>query len=182
LYTLVPCSTIISSMKAIVRFDTGVTQLVQKKLKSLDPIMRAVTFCGNTLPVIITLGIGYIVGGDNVRRAFVFIAFCILINVGLKQFIHRPRPDTLYVSLMRFKTHSFPSGHAFGSFTAYGFISYLALVYSNGIRSAVFAGLLWLLIISVGISRVYLGAHYPTDVLGGWILGFLCLIMAVSVF
>ena len=142
--------------------------------------MSGVTLIGNTLPVFTALFIGYIVAGDRLEKVFIFIGFSILINSALKQFIHRPRPDTIYVSKMRFKTHSFPSGHAFGTILAYGFLTYLLVTHLNNPLGYLLGGLIYILIVLVGISRVYLGAHYPTDVIGGWIFGLACLFLATS--
>jgi membrane-associated phospholipid phosphatase len=168
-------------MKAIVRFDTEVTEWVQSMPGWFSPIMNITTLLGSAVAVFITLGSGYLLS-DTKKGAFIFIAVAVLLNFALKQFIHRPRPDTLYVSLMRFKTHSFPSGHAFGSITAYGFVSYLGLLHLQTPLNILLAGLLWLLIIFIGLSRIYLGAHYTTDVIGGWILGSLCVMLVVKLF
>jgi undecaprenyl-diphosphatase len=168
-------------MKAIVRFDTEVTEWVQSMPGWFSPIMNTTTLLGSAVAVFITLGSGYLLS-DTKKGAFIFIAVAVLLNFALKQFIHRPRPDTLYVSLMRFKTHSFPSGHAFGSITAYGFVSYLGLLHLQTPLNILLAGLLWLLIIFIGLSRIYLGAHYTTDVIGGWILGSLCVMLVVKLF
>lgn len=94
-----------------------------------------------------------------------------LANSLLKHFIHRTRPDTLYVSEMYFKTSSFPSGHAFGSTVVCGLLFYLSLKYLPEPWNLVAAASLGAFIFLVGVSRIYLGAHYPTDVIAGWILG-----------
>lgn len=94
-----------------------------------------------------------------------------LANSLLKHFIHRTRPDTLYVSEMYFKTSSFPSGHAFGSTVICGLLLYLSLKYLPEPWSLVTTASLGAFIFLVGVSRIYLGAHYPTDVIAGWILG-----------
>jgi undecaprenyl-diphosphatase len=167
-------------MNQIVRFDESVTRIIQRFPRRFKPFIFAITLCGGTTPIFITLSIGYWQSGSSVKKAFVFIAVAILFNTALKQFLHRPRPDTLYVTLMRFKTHSFPSGHAFGSFVMYGFIAYLAILNLTLALGLLVAALTWTLIILIGISRVYLGAHYPTDVIGGWIFGGFCLAIAIS--
>ncbi|WP_020179116.1 phosphatase PAP2 family protein [Methylopila sp. M107] len=94
-----------------------------------------------------------------------------LLNTALKIGFARPRPD-LVDHLVQVQSLSFPSGHAMSSAVIYLTIGAL-LAQSEprwAIRGYIFAvaGLLTLLI---GVSRVYLGVHYPTDVLAGWALG-----------
>jgi undecaprenyl-diphosphatase len=165
-------------MDAVVRFDKKVTQVIQGFPSWVRPVMVLSTFSGNIFPIFVTLCLLYLFGSVNSRIAVVFIGLAILLNTALKQFIHRPRPDTLYVSLMRFKTHSFPSGHAFGTMTTYGLVALLAFSNLSQPLNILAPILLYLLIVLVGLSRVYLGAHYPTDVIGGWILGLVCLEVA----
>jgi undecaprenyl-diphosphatase len=166
-------------MNTIVRFDKFVTGRLQNFPKWIRPIMIAATLTGNFVPIFTALLACYLFGSVNSRIAIAFLALAILLNTALKQFIHRPRPDTLYVSLMRFKTHSFPSGHAFGTITTYGFVAYLSATHLLLPINILVPLLLGMLIVLVGASRVYLGAHYPTDVIGGWILGILCLTGAI---
>ena len=92
-------------------------------------------------------------------------------NAGLKSILHRPRPE-LVPHLAVVSNASFPSGHAMISAAIYLTIAAM-LSETQPKRSAriflmVFAGLLVLLI---GCSRVYLGVHWPSDVLAGWCLG-----------
>lgn len=92
------------------------------------------------------------------------IALCFLItNVGLKNIVARPRPYTQIAELM-ILTHpetsfSFPSGHTANSF-AIALIYYRMLPKKYGITAVVLATL-------IGLSRLYIGVHYPTDVIGG---------------
>lgn len=93
------------------------------------------------------------------------IALCFLItNVGLKNIVARPRPYTQIAELM-ILTHpessfSFPSGHTANSF-AVALIYFRMLPKKYGITAVVLATL-------IGLSRLYIGVHYPTDVIGGF--------------
>ena len=84
----------------------------------------------------------------------------------LKLFFHRPRPDQQLVTA---HGYSFPSGHAFSAVIVYGFLIYVTwkLIKAETLRFIIFSVSI-LLIILVGISRVYLNVHWLTDVLGGY--------------
>ena len=89
-----------------------------------------------------------------------------LVSHLLKLAFHRPRPP-LFFGLAPAETFSFPSGHAFVGTVFYGLLAGIfAEFYSRRRVEAIAAALLTVLLI--GLSRVYLGYHYPTDVIGGW--------------
>jgi undecaprenyl-diphosphatase len=84
----------------------------------------------------------------------------------LKLAFHRPRPPVFF-GLSPAENYSFPSGHAFVGTVFYGLLAgILAEFYSRRRKEAIAAAVLTVLL--VGFSRVYLGYHYPTDVIGGW--------------
>ena len=88
----------------------------------------------------------------------------------LKEIIHRARPDTIFQAYLE-TGFSFPSGHATMSFALYGFLTWLAwrLTQRNRWRFAALA-IAILFIGTIGFSRAYLGVHYVSDVLGGFLI------------
>lgn len=90
----------------------------------------------------------------------------------IKSLTKRQRPQTLYVERMRLKSYSFPSGHAYGSLLVFGFYAFLI---GNPLAWVAAAAAVFL----IGLSRVYLTAHFPSDVLAGWLLGALILALIV---
>jgi membrane-associated phospholipid phosphatase len=91
-----------------------------------------------------------------------------VLNAGLKLVFHRPRPELAFVQL---DTYSFPSGHAAGSAAIYGALAYLSARRLTGAGRVVPSILAVILVAAVGFSRLYLGAHYLSDVLAGFSLG-----------
>lgn len=89
----------------------------------------------------------------------------------LKIAFDRPRPD-FTERLVRVTDLSFPSGHAFGAAAIYAFLVIYAFTHLRGaVERAFAAGFATALIVLVGVSRIYLGAHHTTDVLGGLAAG-----------
>jgi undecaprenyl-diphosphatase len=95
----------------------------------------------------------------------------------IKHAVQRPRPSTDVLNIT-LHSYSFPSGHALGSTLMYGFLSVLAynMIPSKKWRNITISGLVFLIML-ISLSRVYLGFHFPTDVLGGIAAGVIWLLL-----
>lgn len=95
----------------------------------------------------------------------------LLASTGLKIAIGRERPDVVGHAALTF-TASFPSGHAFlSAVTLLGIAGFVGLASHRDDIKRLCAALAWVMIVLIGLSRIYLGVHWPTDVIGGWCLG-----------
>lgn len=103
------------------------------------------------------------------------------IDYVLKTTVHRSRPEYA-AAFLHGTSYSFPSGHAMGSLIGYGFLAYALVATVKRAaehRRMVFA-LAILMTLLVGVSRVYLDVHYPSDVAGGWAAGFAWLAICIT--
>jgi undecaprenyl-diphosphatase len=108
-----------------------------------------------------------------------------LVHYVIKRLVERARPDEA-MWLIPEDGFSFPSGHANASFVFYLFLMILLRRYfiiggSYGAANLVSVAMP-LLVAVIGASRIYLGVHYPTDIIGGWLLGSILLIIVVSLY
>ena len=114
--------------------------------------------------------VGLMVGGS-------LLGSLVFNNMIIKNIVARPRPYRMMEELMILipepGEYSFPSGHTSSSFAA-GVVLYLMLPKKYGIPAMVLAFL-------IGISRLYVGVHYPTDVLGGMVMGTLLAVATVKI-
>lgn len=93
--------------------------------------------------------------------------------------LHRPRP--VGVAVYTEQSFSFPSGHSIFAVALYGFLAYIAIRYARLWRSKIYIAFFGLLVIFlIGLSRLYVGVHYFSDVWGGYLMGLLWLIIGIS--
>lgn len=160
-------------------FDDPVREFIYSlRSDTLTVIMKIITYMGNwqivTLLCIVLLAIKKTrcTYGVPVAAGAIFVT---VLNKVIKSIVARPRPD-VSLHLIEQGGMSFPSGHAITSMFVYGMLIYLLYVGLQNMQSRrdivriVLMIILAIPMIFVGVSRVYLGVHYPTDVLAGWCL------------
>ena len=142
----------------------------------LTPVMKAITYMGNwqTITVICLILLAFrktrLTYGVPLSIGALFVS---LANKGIKAIVMRPRPDQA-MFLIEQGGWSFPSGHSITSMFFYGMAIWLIRRNVTDPRLAdILTVLLAIPMVLIGVSRVYLGVHYPTDVLAGWCLGVL---------
>lgn len=142
----------------------------------LSGIMRDITALGGlaVLTFIVAVAALYLVlVGKRAAALFVVLAVTggTLLSHGLKMLFARPRPDLIPLAPVEL-TASFPSGHAMISAVTYLTLGVLLTRLDAPRRvHAFFIAVAVVMTVMIGISRVYLGVHWPTDVLAGWCLG-----------
>ncbi|BAZ08427.1 hypothetical protein NIES4071_02320 [Calothrix sp. NIES-4071] len=170
--------------KEAFKFDTTfLLWLHQFSNPSLDNLMLFITNLGNPTTVVIVgiITIAILWWCRYRLETLVFILSCLgglILNTGLKLFFSKTRPQ-LWKQLITEISFSFPSGHALGSMVLYGFIAYL-LAFHYPKFSALIYTLAVILIGAIGLSRLYLGVHWPTDIIAGFGVGFLWLMICIT--
>jgi len=153
----------------------------------LEEVARDLTAMGGIAAITLITGavVGFLwLSGKPGEMAFVLVATVggLLLSLALKDLYHRPRPE-LVPHLSQVYTSSFPSGHSMLSAVVYLTQGTLLSRFVTKRRLKIyFICVAMVLTILVGISRVFMGVHYPTDVLAGWCAGLtwalLCWIVA----
>ncbi len=163
--------------KALKQFDTAIIESIQGMISApLTTFFLAVTFIGSVkgVSIITIIFFCYLF----YRRNYLYGLYLIIsVGVGagilnklLKAFFQRERPDMLRI--VSESGFSFPSGHAMGSVILFGGIA-LILYKMNGMVKLTIVCMVMAatLIIIIGLSRIYLGVHYPTDIIAGYVAG-----------
>ncbi len=165
-------------------FDETIAAWINQIPSFLSPVMVAASFVGHPV-VVISLAVisaiaAWVKGYSLVAYAMLATIVALGGNTILKYIFHRTRPETIYVENMKIQSYSFPSGHAFGATVFYGLLAYLAYVHLPSPWNIIIPAVLVAVILLVGISRVYLGAHFPSDVVMAWIVGVISLAIIIK--
>lgn len=147
-----------------------------------DALMRILTTIGSAtvvLPVAIAV-IAWAYARRDRRAAHILVATTAgteLLNVVLKHAFERARPN-LFTEIATLHTYSFPSGHSMGSAAIYGVTAVVAVRLHRPLLVPLLV-LTPLVVLGVGLSRIFLGVHWPTDVAAGFAAGALIVVFAI---
>ena len=170
----------IVNSEPMVQVDTAFTQWVfQARTAGVSHFFYGVTWLGSIYATVSALVVASIVLFGQHKRRNVFILWFIVIGMGAsvqlgKRTFVRARP--LKVAYYPETGYSFPSGHSATAMAMYGLLGYWLIRGARRNRGLIGVGAVTL-VLAVGFSRIYLGVHFLSDVLGGYLLG-ICWVIA----
>jgi len=161
-----------ADMDAIFQWGLDFIMMIQQiNSPLLDSFFRAITSLGDELFYLLLFSfllwcVDFYLG---IRVGILFL-LSVYVNTGLKEIFQQPRPFEILPEIQKAQAsgYGFPSGHAQSSLVVWGSIAYWK-------KQIWIRNLSALLILLIGFSRIYLGVHFPTDILGGWLFGGLIL-------
>lgn len=166
-------------------FDVGISHFVQQfRSPTLDTVMIIISAFGNlaiaSACVIITALLFFLFKYKREAAFIMAISLTGLVTLSLKRLFNRPRPTDEHVTLIEtYKNHSFPSGHTLSYVVFFGFL----IILMKNLKSIpatlrnIVTGFSVIMFIIGPVSRIYLGAHWFTDILGGMLIGLSCLLV-----
>lgn len=172
-------------------FDLAVTKNIQQiNYFWFNNLMVFISFLGNIWPGMISVGLVlfiFIILKKKYDALFLFISSigAGLISESLKTLVARSRPDpSLIIQFGKYiRNDSFPSGHVLFFIGFYGFLLFLAFFkLKQGYLRSLLIFIISSLILLVGVSRIYLGAHWFSDVLGAYLIGTVWIFVVVLLY
>lgn len=159
--------------------DIGYNIISKLRSNNMDKIVKFITNIGGTIVIgVVTIISLFIFRNKKINICIVLnlLGIVVLNNVIIKNIIGRDRPNGINIITEAGK--SFPSGHSAVSMVVYGYLIYLTYNYiKNKKIKYLLISILSILILVVGLTRIYLGVHYTSDVLGGYLLGIVYLLL-----
>ena len=162
-------------LRSLIPWGTEVIVWVQSfSNPTLDTVFQAITFLGNEEFYLIVLPLVYWCLHKQIGVELAFLSMLSAwFNSVVKYLFKIPRPSDPRIRILVEETSpSFPSGHAQGAVVNWGYLAYR-------FRKPAFWVVAILVMLSVGLSRIVLGVHFPQDMLGGWLIGLVLLIVYV---
>ncbi|MEP2279013.1 phosphatase PAP2 family protein [Maribacter sp.] len=174
--------------ETLATYDTSITDyIISYRAPTLTSYLKFMTYVGDIYGYLIVLTIFLLLSllvfkrWKYVVQATLILALATISNMILKRFIDRARPGIEH--LVSVETLSYPSGHAMSAMAFYGFLIFLVTKFNiQKVIKYILIAVLILVILSIGISRIYLGVHFPSDIAGGFIAGFIWVVFCVLVF
>jgi undecaprenyl-diphosphatase len=171
------------------RIDLLITQAFQSyKGAVFDALMRGMSWVGFVpqvdLLIVLMIAILFLLGLRWEAVAAIFAALGPVVGSLVKLIVARPRPSSDLVHVLRrLDTLSFPSGHVLLATAFYGFVAFLIYaLLKPGLLRTILLVIFGLFIALMGPSRIYLGQHWFSDVMGAYVLGSLWLALSVRVY
>ncbi|MGB7784857.1 MAG: phosphatase PAP2 family protein [Salinimicrobium sp.] len=169
-------------------YDDAVTNfIISWRSPGLNHFFQSVTDLGDVYAYIVVTTIAVAFFFFKLKnKKFIFQLLGVLVlsavsNIALKQVINRARPTIEHMVVV--KTLSYPSGHAMSAMAFYGFLIYLSFrIKMSRLLRAFLVLLFSFMILVIGISRIYLGVHFPSDVAGGYIAGLIWVAFCIVLF
>ena len=135
---------------------------------------KAISFLGSQYFIVPALGFLFIFSKYRFKYILplgIAVGTSGIINLVVKSMVKRERP---IIKIVEESGFSFPSGHSMNNMVLYSFIAFLVLRDMKDDKKYIIVFLLYLFIFLVGLSRIYLGVHFFSDVLAGFSLGLFC--------
>jgi membrane-associated phospholipid phosphatase len=159
-------------------YESGIQfiQALQTLSPALDSLMRYISFFGTIEFYLILIPFLYwVISASLGFRVLLLLIGTDFLGIFFKQLLHQPRPNWVgdVQGLAEETSYGIPSTHASDTLAVWGYLVYVL----NKTWLWILTGLVVLL---VGISRMYLGVHFPTDVLGGWLIGLAAIFLLVK--
>jgi undecaprenyl-diphosphatase len=177
---------ILVSRNTIVNFDSAIISYVQGlEAPRLTVVMNFFSFIGDTIAVVVlsllTLVLLYKVFKHR-SELILFISVMVGANIlflTLKLFFQRARPDLH--RLAEASNYSFPSGHATMACALYGVLTFILWRHiATSLGRTIFILFGMMMILAIGISRIYLGVHYPSDIIAGYFISTFWLTLSIG--
>ena len=169
----------------LMQIDDFVREFIKNNVRDalLTKVLRVITHFGDTEAAIAIGIVVILITRNNIKRIVMGLDICSIGAIGyiLKKLLARPRPLEAIVKMPT--SYSFPSGHTLFSFGFYSLIIYF--VWNSKLKKAfkiILTVILSLLILLVPFSRIYLGVHHFTDVVGGFVLGLFVLLFYINAY
>lgn len=153
----------------------------------LTAMLIALSFIGSTIPVVVLSAVMLLILYLFTKKKrdvifFVAVSLCsVTLNVLLKSYFERERPSI--IEMIEETGFSYPSAHAMAAFTLYGAVTFLLWRHLKKRKSRRFlVGAAASIILLMGFSRIYLGVHYPSDVIGGYLVSGALLTISIFIY